>query len=63
MSLKGANELLERLNSGSYFAFQVVRHPLDRLLSAFRDRILDGCTGQAKNVIPRIFHMFKLKNA
>ncbi len=63
MSFKSPNEMLERLDSGSYFAFMVVRHPLERLLSAYRDRILNGCSGQAKETIPRIFGMFKMKHA
>ena len=37
-----------------FFTFTVVRHPFDRILSAFRDRILRGCGHQAKRHIPRI---------
>ena len=46
--------LLEKSSDAAYFSFLVVRHPFDRLLSAYRDRILDGCTGQAKWHGPRI---------
>ncbi len=42
------------LESGSYFTFLVVRHPLDRLLSAFRNRILRPCTGTARAHVPGI---------
>lgn len=55
-------ELMRRVDSGSYFAFTVVRHPFDRLLSAFRDRILNGCTYQAKTFNPRIFSKLRLKH-
>ena len=37
-----------------YFTFTVVRHPFDRVLSAYRDRILKGCTYQAKTHIPKM---------
>ncbi len=60
MSPKSGGELLRRLDSGFYFSFTVVRHPFDRLLSAFRDRILDGCTYQAKQYVPRIFKKLNL---
>ena len=33
----------------------VVRHPFDRVLSAYRDRIMNKETWQAKNYIPRIY--------
>ena len=36
------------------FAFIVVRHPLDRLISAFTDRILNTDTGQSKYHTKRI---------
>ena len=55
MAPSSAQELLETANSGNYFSFTVVRHPFDRLVSAYRDRILHGCTGQAKHHIPQIF--------
>ena len=39
-----------------YFTFAVVRHPFDRILSAYRDRIVrDGCTWQAKEQVPRLY--------
>lgn len=55
MSPKTQADLLKKFHSGNYFSFTVVRHPLDRILSAFRDRILNGCTGQSKTHVPRIF--------
>ena len=48
---------MEIVNLGNHFTFTVVRHPLDRLISAYRDRILNGCTDQAKLHIPQIFHL------
>ena len=57
MSPRSIQDLLEHLSLGNYFTFTVVRHPFDRLVSAFRDRILKGCTAQAKYHIPQIFHM------
>ena len=57
MAPSSALELLENLNSGNYFSFTVVRHPFDRLVSAYRDRILHGCTDQAKYYIPQIFSL------
>ena len=49
--------MMEIIKLGNYFTFTIVRHPLDRLISAYRDRILDGCTDQAKLHIPAIFHL------
>ena len=57
MAPSSAQELLEYVNSGNYFSFIVVRHPFDRLVSAYRDRILHGCTNQAKFFIPQIFKL------
>ena len=57
MAPSSAQELLEYVNSGNYFSFTVVRHPFDRLVSAYRDRILHGCTNQAKFFIPQIFKL------
>ena len=48
---------MEIIKLGNYFTFTIVRHPLDRLISAYRDRILNGCTDQAKLHIPAIFHL------
>ena len=45
----------------NYFTFTVVRHPFDRVLSAFRNRILNGCTYQAKQHIPKMIHRKNLK--
>ena len=39
----------------------MVRHPFDRVLSAFCDRILRGCSHQAKTHIPGILRSTKLK--
>ena len=55
MCPKTEKQLLETQNE--YFTFTVVRHPLDRIVSAYRDRILDGCTGQAKRHVPLIFKL------
>ena len=55
MSPKSSLELLETIEAGNHFIFTVVRHPFDRLISAYRDRILKGCTAQAKYHIPGIF--------
>ncbi len=57
MAPKSPQHLFETLATGNYFSFTVVRHPFDRLLSAYRDRILNGCTGQSKNYVPRILHL------
>ena len=57
LSPRSYQELMEIIKLGNYFTFTIVRHPLDRLISAYRDRILDGCTDQAKLHIPAIFHL------
>ena len=41
------------LKSGKYFSFIVIRHPFDRLISAYRDRIM-RCTDQSKLYVPKI---------
>ena len=67
MSPKSIQQLLETVETGTHFLFTVVRHPFDRLISAYRDRILNGCTDQAKHHIPGIFkltrpHLLNLGN-
>jgi hypothetical protein len=47
-------------SANGYFTFTAVRHPFDRVLSAFRDRILNGCTPQAKQYVPKIFKTMHL---
>ena len=59
MAPSSSHELLEHVNSGNYFSFTTVRHPFDRLISAYVDRILDGCTGQAKIHVPKIFKLVR----
>ena len=44
-----------------YFTFTVVRHPFDRVLSAYRDRILKGCSYQAKTHIPKMLESSAIK--
>ena len=38
-----------------YFWYLFVRHPFDRFLSGYTNRIMNGCTGQAKQLIPKIY--------
>lgn len=57
MSPSSSQQLLETISNADYFTFTVVRHPFDRLLSAYRDRILNGCTSQSKNYVPRVFSL------
>ena len=60
MAPSSSHELLEYVNSGNHFSFTTVRHPFDRLISAYVDRILhDGCTGQAKIHVPKIFKLVR----
>ena len=46
--------------TGAYNSLIVIRHPFDRVLSAYRDRIMNKGTGQAINHIPRIFIALKV---
>jgi hypothetical protein len=55
MSAASVQRVREVYESGDYFTFTVVRHPLDRILSAFRDRILNGCTAQSRQTVPALF--------
>ena len=59
MSSESEASLLERLRSGRHFAFLAARHPLDRLLSAYRDRIMDGRSGQAMKHVPKMLGVKK----
>ncbi len=54
---KSSQSLLEKVHSGDYYTFTVVRHPFVRLLSSYRDRILDGCSDQAITEVPKILDM------
>ena len=46
--------------TGAYYSFLIVRHPFDRVLSAYRDRIANIETGQAQHHIPRIYVALKV---
>ena len=59
MGPKNLQDLFEKSLSKNYFTFTVVRHPFDRLISAYRDRILHGCTGQSMRFVPKIFSFTK----
>ena len=62
--LKGKKaENLRNLQSGDYFTFMFVRHPFDRLLSAYRDRILDNFYSyQANKFIPEMLREAGIEN-
>jgi Sulfotransferase family len=55
MSAGSSQRVREVFLSGDFFTFTVVRHPLDRILSAYRERILNGCTAQSKYNVPALF--------
>ena len=61
MKYKLAPSSTREILQSDYFTFTVVRHPLDRVLSAFRDRILNGCTYQAKTHIPKMIGKARVK--
>ena len=46
--------------TGKYYSFMIVRHPFERVLSAYRDRILRKDSSQAIRHIPRIFRTLKV---
>jgi hypothetical protein len=55
MAAASADHVRRISGSGDFFTFTVVRHPLDRILSAYRDRILNGCTDQSRKTVPALF--------
>ena len=62
MAPKSVQELFEKSYSGNYFTFTVVRHPFDRLVSAYRDRIMKGCTDQSKYFVPQIISLTRKRS-
>ena len=60
VSLSNDNFIVFKVWTGAYNSLIVVRHPFDRVLSAYRDRIMNKGTGQAINHIPRIFIALKV---
>ena len=46
--------------TGTYYSFMMVRHPFDRVLSAYRNRIMNKETGQAITHNPKIFMAFQV---
>ena len=46
--------------TGKYYSFMIVRHPFERVLSAYRDRILRKDSSQAIRHISRIFRALKV---
>ena len=57
---KSAQQVVEKVFTGIYFSFMIVRHPLDRVVSAFRDCILNPRRWTATYYIPRIFAAAKV---
>ena len=44
------------MSSGRFFVFTVVRHPVDRVVSAYRNAIMwDKCGGMALEHVPKMF--------
>ena len=54
---------VKKIWTGVYYSFMIVRHPFDRVLSAYRDRIMNKDTGQAINHIPRIYVALKVESS
>lgn len=46
--------------AGTYYSFMVVRHPFDRVLSAYRNRIMNKDSDCAKDHNPKIFKAFQV---
>ena len=48
--------------TGTYYSFMLVRHPFDRVLSAYRNRIMNKETSQATKHNPKIFKAFQVSS-
>ena len=52
--------VLIQILTGTYYSFMVARHPFDRVLSAYRNRIMNKETGAAIQYNPKIFMAFQV---